>query len=155
MTSNNISFFLEEKHVNNSETKNNEIEILKMLNELETDDGETKNINYDINYDINNNTVDEIYNELIYFTNKQIYCHDETYYDIEYTVKELIKICEYYDIDKNIKASKCKKQDIIATIVYFESLPENNIIVKKRHNMWAYMRELFNDSKMKKYILWN
>jgi hypothetical protein len=148
MTSNNISFFLEEKHVDNSETKNNE--ILKMLNELETNDDElTNNI-----YDINNNNVDDFYNELIYFTNKKFYCHDETYYDIEYTVKELIKICEYYEIDKNIKASKCKKQDIIATIVYFESLPENIILVQKRHNMWAYMRELFNDSKMKKYILW-
>lgn len=147
MTSNNISFFLEEKNVNNSETKNNEIEILKMLNELETNDDEFKNIGDDYYYNGQN--------DLIYFTNKQIYCHDETYYDLEYTVKELIKICEYYDIDKNIKASKCKKQDIIATIVYFESLPENNIIVQKRHNMWAYMRELFNDSKMKKYILWN
>lgn len=150
MTTNNISFFLEEKHVDNSETKNNEIDILKMLNELETNNDELTNITYDIN----NNTVDDFYNELIYFTNKKFYCHDETYYDIEYTVKELIKICEYYDIDKNIKASKCKKQDIITTIVYFESLPENIILVQKRHNMWAYMRELFNDSKMKKYILW-
>ena len=70
------------------------------------------------------------------------------------TVKDLLKICQYYGIDKNIKASKCKKQDIISTIVFFESLPENVKIVNKRHKMWAYIVELTNDPKMKKYIIW-
>ena len=70
------------------------------------------------------------------------------------TVKDLLKICQYYGIDKDIKASKCKKQDIISTIVFFESLPENVKIVNKRHKMWAYIVELTNDPKMKKYIIW-
>ena len=70
------------------------------------------------------------------------------------TVKDLLKICQYYGIDKNIKASKCKKQDIISTIVFFESLPENDKIVNKRHKMWACISELLSDPKMKKYIIW-
>lgn len=153
MNNNNISFFLEEKNIDDS--KNNEVEIFKMLNELELNNNDLTLLE-DTNNDINNNYFN--YNEpfdLMYFTNKNVYCHDENYYNIEYTVKDLIKICEYYDIDKNIKSSKCKKQDIISTIVYFESLPENNVIVHKRHMMWSYITELLNDSKMKKYVIWN
>jgi hypothetical protein len=73
----------------------------------------------------------------------------------EYTVKELLKICTYYGIDKNIKSAKCKKQDIIYTLVYFESLPENAEIVQKRQQSWHCISILLNDHKMKKYILWN
>ena len=75
-------------------------------------------------------------------------------YTVEYTVKDLLKICQFYGIDKDIKASKCKKQDIVSTIVFFESLPENEDIVKNRYKMWTYISELINDPKMKKYIIW-
>ena len=78
----------------------------------------------------------------------------EAYYDA-HTIKELMKICQYYDLAKNVKSAKCKKQDIVATIVFFEAQHENKKIVNKRHKMWAYMRELTNDHKMKEYILWN
>ena len=67
-------------------------------------------------------------------------------------VKELLKICSYYGIDKSIK--KYKKQDIIDTIFYFESLPENNYIVQKRYLMWKNIYELLNDPIMKKYVIW-
>ena len=80
--------------------------------------------------------------------------HDETYYS-EFTVKELLKICSYYGIDKDVKATKCKKNDIVSTIVYYESLPENYEIVEKRVRFWEYIDEMLNDNKMKKYILWN
>ena len=79
----------------------------------------------------------------------------EIYYNETYNIKDLLKICNYYGIEKHIKLSKCKKQDIISTIIYFESLPENFDIVQKRNIMWAYMTELYNDSKMKKYIIWS
>jgi hypothetical protein len=81
------------------------------------------------------------------------YRNDELFYDQEYTVKDLLKICNYYGLDKDIKTSKCKKQDIIATIIYFESLPENFEIVHKRNKMWTYIIELLNDPKMKKYVI--
>jgi len=80
--------------------------------------------------------------------------HDETYYS-EFTVKELLKICSYYGIDKDVKATKCKKNDIVSTIVYYESLLENYEIVEKRVRFWEYIDEMLNDNKMKKYILWN
>ena len=71
------------------------------------------------------------------------------------TVKELLKICKYYNIEHHVKITKCKKQDIISNIIYFELLPENAEIVRKRHLMWYYMSKLLEDTKMKPYILWN
>jgi hypothetical protein len=71
----------------------------------------------------------------------------------EYNIKDLLKICNYYGIEKNVKLLKSKKQQIIHTLIYFESLPENFEIVQKRYRMWACIAELLNDSKMKKYII--
>jgi hypothetical protein len=83
----------------------------------------------------------------------QPYINYDTYEN--YTVKDLLKICSYYGIDKNIKSAKCKKQDIIFNLVYFESLFENAEIVQKRQESWNSIYILLNDPKMKKYILWN
>jgi hypothetical protein len=66
-----------------------------------------------------------------------------------------MKICSYYGIDKDIKSAKCRKMDIIVTIVFFEAQPENAEIVSQRNNMWAYMSELARDPKMRKYLLWS
>ena len=92
--------------------------------------------------------MDEITKEV---DERSVYLTDNTVNTV-YTVKELLKICSYYGIDKSIK--KYKKQDIIATICYFESLPENDIIVQKRYMMWKNIYELLNDPIMKKYIIW-
>jgi len=138
----NITFFLEEKIEDSQNTNDNEIQ--KMLNEFEEDDFEE--------YMPTNN--DYSNNDLMYFSDKEFYGDDELYYNQEYTIKDLLRIGEYYGIDKDIKSSKCKKQDIISTIIFFESLPENFEIVQKRHKMWAYILELTNDPKMKKYIIW-
>jgi hypothetical protein len=119
-TTNNITFFLEEKVDDTSLA--NDSEIQKMLKEFE-DEGAFNPV-------------------------------DKGAFNPVDTVKDLLKICQYYGIDKNIKASKCKKQDIISTIVFFESLPENDKLVKKRHKMWACISELLSDPKMKKYIIW-
>lgn len=128
---NNVNFFFEE--MQEEKEVIDEKQLLEMINEMNNEmNNEYDNINY-------------VWNEI----------NDETYYNEEYTVKDLLKICEYYGIDNDVKKSKCKKQDIIATIVYFESLSENNEIVEKRNKMWAYMTELLNDNKMKKYLIWN
>jgi hypothetical protein len=139
----NISFSLKEKDTN--ELSENELQ--KMLQELDDKMNEEM---LDENSVFNNKNID-----LVYFVNKDFYNNDELYYNQEYSVKELLKICNYYGIDKNIRISKCKKQDIISTIIYFESLSENYLIVQQRNLMWAYMSELYNDSKMKKYVIWN
>lgn len=126
----NISFFFEEK------------------NDFLNDENELNNIIQQLNDE------DDMSFNLTHFIDKDFYGNDELYYHHEYTVKELLKICEYYNIDKDIKSSKCKKQDIVSTLVYFEGLSENYEIVRKRNLMWAYMKELLNDNKMKKYVLW-
>ena len=92
--------------------------------------------------------------DMIYFIKKDFYCGDyEFYYNEEYGVKDLLKICQYYGIAKTVKASKCKKQDIISTIIYFENSSENYDIVESRHKMWACMIELLEDPKMRGYLL--
>ena len=129
-TPDNITFFLEEKVDNTSLA--NDSEIQNMLKEFEDDFNKEED---ELNQKGAFNPVKGAFNPVD-------------------TVKDLLKICQYYGIDKDIKASKCKKQDIISTIVFFESLPENVKIVNKRHKMWACISELLSDPKMKKYIIW-
>ena len=141
MSTNNISFLLEEKELDLDE----DLELEPNLNKL------SNFYQLDIS-DVNVNHV----NELLYYVEKSVFVNeDEIYYNEKYTIKDLMKICVYYGIDKNIKASKCKKQDIISTIVFFEGQVENSGIVFKRHNMWAYMKELMSDTKMRMYLLWS
>ena len=141
---NNINFLLEEKDDKNT----NEEDLQKIMDELNNDisisEFEPWTLNTNIDFDES---------DIKYFINKAAYGNDELYYEEEYSVKDLLKICSYYGIDKNIRSSKCKKPDIISTLVYFESLPENFEIVQKRNRMWAYITELMSDPKMKKYII--
>jgi len=140
---NNIFFFLEEK----THEKDNLNEIEQMLHELEDSEYSEEILDYNLS------TIN------IYYSTKKIYddkygINNEQFYE-DYTVKQLLRICDYYDIEKNVKMAKYKKQDIISSIVYFESLPENTEIVNNRHRMWSCIIELMHDSKMKKYVIWN
>ena len=74
------------------------------------------------------------------------------YYDEQYVVADLLRICDYYGLLKTIKSLKCKKQEIIDTIVYFETNKENETIVNKRHQLWSYIMELKADKYMKQFI---
>ena len=145
----NIFFFIEEK----TEENNNLSEIEQMLCELEdVEDVE------DVEVVKNESNADLPENTNIYYSTKKIYEEDyginnEEFYK-QYTIKELLKIWHYYGIKAHVKSSECKKEDIISCIVYFESLPENESIVLKRHMMWSYILELRLDAKMKKYIIW-
>jgi hypothetical protein len=142
----NITFFLKEKN----DYKNNEEDIQKMMEEF------TGLSEPDLQNNMND-TLSWLHNDdnlsMEYFLHKSNYGNDELFYEQEYTVKDLLKICSYYGLDKDIRTSKCKKQDIIATLVYFENLPENVEIVQKRNIMWAYITELLHDPKMKKYVI--
>jgi hypothetical protein len=127
---NNIQFFLEETKHNNGD--NNEI-IHNLMNEFSN---------------LTSKTPTPIPNMNSWFNDT---CREIDYAD--YTIKNLLKICNYYGLDKSVKASKCKKQDIIDTVIYFESLPENAVIVHNRITMWEYMSAIMNDPKMKQYVL--
>jgi hypothetical protein len=75
-------------------------------------------------------------------------------YHENFTVKELLLICDYYGFAKELKTNKCNKDQIIEILVSFESDLNNSDIVFKRQNMWFYMSELKNDKFMKKFLLW-
>ena len=149
----NITFFLEDSINDDVSLNNNEEIINQMMNEFNSIDDE-KYMNYIDSTDDGNymNDVDSM-KDLNYFIQKELYCgNDNLYYNEKYKLKDLMKICEYYGIAKNVKASKCKKQDIISTIIYFENSLDNYDIVLKRHKMWAYMTELLEDPKMKCFL---
>ena len=75
-------------------------------------------------------------------------------YKINYTVKELLLICDYYGIAKEMKSNKYNKEEIISVLVQFENNPINNDIFMRRQSMWYYIDKLKNDKFMKKYVLW-
>lgn len=75
-------------------------------------------------------------------------------YDLNYSVKQLLLICDYYAISKGaMKTNKMKKQDIIEQVVLFEHDTNNGEIVERRKRMWFYINELKEDKFMKKYII--
>ena len=75
-------------------------------------------------------------------------------YQMNYTIKQLNLICEYYEILKQIKCNKCNKDEIIRILVDFENDKNNEDNVFTRKNLWFYMNEIKNDKFMKKYVLW-
>jgi len=76
------------------------------------------------------------------------------HYTENFTIKELLLICDYYGIAKELKTNKCKKDIIVEVLANFESKFENIDIVSKRKTLWFYINELKNDKFMKKYLLW-
>ena len=148
MDNSNIFFLLEEK-----EHADTNVDLDQLLNEMNSNvDTNTTNIN---TTNINTTNLDTNNDSLLYYIEKNVFSgEDEIYYNEKYTIKDLMKICNYYGIDKNIKSAKCKKQDIVSTIVFFEGQSENSEIVNRRHNMWAYMTELTADPKMRMYLFW-
>jgi len=130
------------------------------------DDINNNDANNDINNNDTNNNDDTNGSNNIYFIDKfNILTTSENYveniddeilsqlinYKLNYTVKDLTKICEYYKI---AKTNKNNKEDIIHNIVAFESNYSNKEIVERRQLLWFFMNELKNDKHMKKYIIW-
>lgn len=108
------------------------------------------------NNDIINHLLDdfEYKNQINDLTDKEIIELMSYEYKINYNVKDLLLICEYYGIAKELKIQKFCKEMIIYFLVDFENDPLNNTIVLKRKKMWSYMNMLKNDKFMKKYIIW-
>ena len=74
-------------------------------------------------------------------------------YQLNYNVKQLLLICDYYGLSKDLRTNKSNKDEIIHVLVIFESDPNNTNIVLKRQTLWFYMSELKNDKFMKKFIM--
>ncbi len=130
-TDNNIIFSLDEGQLAIENEYNNVANILEQIENLDLD--LESDLNLDYAYDLQ-------FPQMIN-------------YNENFTVKELLHICDYYGISKELKAKKCNKEVIIQFLVDFESKAVNAEIVCKRQNMWFYMNELKNDKFMKKYII--
>ena len=108
----------------------------------------------------NEDTINDLLNDFEYknqindLTDKEIIESLSIEYKINYNVKDLLLICEYYGIAKELKVQKFCKEMIIYFLIDFENDPLNNTIVLKRKKMWSYMNMLKNDKFMKKYIIW-
>ena len=123
--------------------KNNETDFELLLKEIED-----TQINYYLLCDTNSNINNFGHHSESEILTKQLV------YEMEYNVKQLIKICDYYGISKDIKVSKLKKPEIINFLIDFEENSDNIEIVYKRQQFWYFMSELKNDKFMKKYIIW-
>jgi len=115
-------------------------------NELETILNEINNFSYSV-IENNNNNGNSWYSNSVLIA-KSID------YDTNYNVKQLLTICDYYGLLKEVKLNKFKKPELILFLLDFEENMENSFIVYKRKQLWHFVEELKNDKFMKKYILW-
>ena len=115
-------------------------------------DNTENNILSELLDEINN---DSDFNKQMYnLTGKDFFDAMCSEYKINYTVKELLLVCDYYGLAKEMKLHKYNKDEIINVLVAFENNPLNNKIVFKRQYMWAAINNLKKDKFMKKYVLW-
>jgi hypothetical protein len=109
--------------------------------------------NADNEYNADN--VDFVFNKIDDYLSKEeiseIMCFE---YKTNYNVKELLLICEYYGMSKELKMNKCNKDEIVFFLVDFENDQLNSNIVTKRRELWRCITMLKNDKFMKKYVLW-
>ena len=130
MNNENIFFSIDD---NEDNLENNLSDLSDLLNEVN---------NYDFVNQMNNLSDEEMFQGI---------CYE---YKINYTVKELLLICDYYGMAKEMKSNKYNKEEIINVLVQFENNPINNDIFLRRQSMWYYINKLKNDKFMKKYVLW-
>ena len=70
-------------------------------------------------------------------------------YNLNYTIKNLKQIADYY----GMKSKRYKKDTIIQNIVEYETNSENYDIVERRKELWYYLEELKNDDYTKRFII--
>lgn len=124
------------------EKNNNDENITFFLNDEQTDDFLDLNA---LEYELNGMDLSTIQEDELFIEMKN--------YELNFNVKQLMLICEYYEM-KDIRANKLKKQDIIEQIILFETNPENIEVVTKRKELWYYIDELKNDKMMKRFVIW-
>ena len=132
----NIIFDINENNENDDKNENNDATELELLLK-EIEESHINDFLLNNNYDFESKIL----------TKRLVY-------EMEYNVKQLIKICDYYGISKDIKVSKLKKTEVIDFLIDFEENNANIEIVYKRQQFWYFMNELKNDKFMKKYVIW-
>lgn len=72
-------------------------------------------------------------------------------YELNYTIKQLISILDYYGFQKN--RNQFKKSELISHILLFENNPENYLKTMERKKKWFYLNQIAEDKQLKKYLL--
>jgi hypothetical protein len=126
------------------------------LQVIDDDDTDTDKNNVSNILNLIDNEEEKLYGNNLYDEN----LYDENFYaellnyKMNYNIKQLQVICEYYGIPKT-KIGKTK-DEIINNIISFENDLNNINIVFKRKQMWHFMEEIKADKFMKKFVLlWN
>jgi len=120
------------------------------VEELETED------NYQNEFNIENFVLEFDYNAKPHYeTNDDTIMSNVLNYEINFTLKQLKLICDYYGLTKEINSNRLNKENIIKRLVNFELDPKNEEIVKRRKTIWFYINELRNDKFVKKIGLTN
>lgn len=117
----------------------------EFIEQMQVQDYETDSNDYSILL----NKFNEIQN------NEEICKHDSIFqemhnYELNFSIRQLSFICEYYEIKIT---NKIKKIEMIELIIFYENNPDNIDTVIRRKEMWFYLNELKNDKKLKKYII--
>jgi hypothetical protein len=145
MTNENITYCVDDNNLdgyNDSESEIENSELAALINEFEQ-------------MQSNSNNSANLYNEDDIMSEMQNY-------ELNFTIKQLLLICEYYGISKQAKNAECygskartmKKSDIISLIMMFEKNIDNIETVMKRKELWFYLDSLKADKIMKKFVLW-
>ena len=113
----------------------------------------TQPFNYDVLVDDLNDTLANKM-DTMNVNNNNDYISSMTALELEYNEylkKDLVKICEYY----NISVRKKKKADLIDDIIEYELNPDNFFMTERRKMLWDYIYELIEDEYLNKYIIFN
>jgi hypothetical protein len=131
MDDENITYYVDDGNLDDSDDLN--LELAELLNDFEQ---------------INNANKTDLLNEDEIITEIQNY-------ELNFTIKQLLVICDYYGLTKQTKNARgLKKNDIITLIMMFEKNAENIDIVMKRKELWFYLDALKSDKNMKKFVIW-
>jgi len=131
MDDENITYYVDDGNLDDSDDLN--LELTELLNNFEQ---------------INNANKTDLLNEDEIITEIQNY-------ELNFTIKQLLVICDYYGLTKQTKNARgLKKNDIITLIMMFEKNAENIDIVMKRKELWFYLDALKSDKNMKKFVIW-
>ena len=156
---NNISYFLNEtetetdQEIENGsdfECGNNQLNLASLMYEFEN----IPDIN-ELKHGSDNGSENEYGHGLLNDLQSDFLFSEMNNYIENYTVKQLMQVCEYYNISKEVKSFKYKKQGIINYLLIFENNIENFDVVMKRKQFWYYITELKNDKFMKKFVIWD
>jgi hypothetical protein len=131
MDDENITYYVDDGNLDDSDDLN--LELAELLNDFEQ---------------INNANKTDLLNEDEIITEIQNY-------ELNFTIKQLLVVCDYYGLTKQTKNARgLKKNDIITLIMMFEKNAENIDIVMKRKELWFYLDALKSDKNMKKFVIW-